>query len=183
MKTACVLLAEGFEEVEAITPIDYLRRAGIDVRVLGVSGRTVVGSHDIKIDADQGPEGLTGDYDCVVLPGGGRGADNLAASPSVVELVRRQFRAGKLVAAICAAPAVVLHGACGILQGRRFTCFPGLESKVTGASFSEDRVVVDGNLITSRSAGTAGEFSAAIAQALVGADASRELAGKVLLRR
>jgi protein deglycase len=98
-----------------------------------------------------------------------------------VELVKKQFAAGKLVAAICAAPAVVLHGACGILAGRRFTGFPGTEAKVSGAIFSEDRVVQDGNLITSRSAGCAGEFAYAIVNQLVGEDAADELAAKVLM--
>ena len=183
MKTACVLLADGFEEVEAITPIDYLRRAGIDVKILGVTGKTVSGSHGIKVECDLGSEGFSKDYDCVVVPGGGRGADNIAASPQAVFLIKRHFGAGKLVAAICAAPAVVLHGACGILQGKNFTCFPGLEAKVSLANFSEERVVVDGNLITSRSAGTAGEFSAAIVIALAGQDAVDKLTQSVLLRK
>ena len=182
MKTACVLLAEGFEEVEAVTPIDYLRRAGVDVKVLGVTGKAVSGARGIKIESDLGMEGFSKDYDCVVVPGGGRGADNIAASPSAVYLIKRHFAAGKLVAAICAAPAVVLHGACGILQGRRFTCFPGLEAKVSGAAFSPERVVVDGNLITSRAAGTSGEFAFAVVRELLGEDAARELAEKVLLR-
>jgi 4-methyl-5(b-hydroxyethyl)-thiazole monophosphate biosynthesis len=181
--TACVLLADGFEEVEAVTPIDYLRRAGIDVKILGVTGKTVSGSHGIRIEADAGTEAFSKDYDCVVVPGGGRGAGNIAASPSAVYLIKRHFGAGKLVAAICAAPAVVLHGACGILQGRRFTCFPGLEAKVSGASFSEERVVVDGNLVTSRAAGTSGEFAAAIVRALLGSEAADQLASEVLLRK
>jgi len=182
MKTACVLLADGFEEVEAVTPIDYLRRAGVEVKTLGVTGKTIAGSHGVKIEADAGSEGFAKDFDCVVVPGGGRGASNIAASPQAVFLIKRHFDSGKLVAAICAAPAVVLHGACGIVRGRRFTCYPGLEAKVEGADFSADRVVVDGNLITSRGAGTAGEFSQAIVAALVGEDAARELAEKVLLR-
>jgi protein deglycase len=182
MKTACVLLADGFEEVEAVTPIDYLRRAGMDVKALGVTGRIVSGSRGIRIESDLGSEGFSRDFDCVIVPGGGRGADNIAASPAAVYLIKRHFGAGKLVAAICAAPAVVLHGACGILKGRRFTCFPGLEAKVEGATFSDDRVVVDGNLVTSRSAGTSGEFAWAIVRELLGADEAAELAQRVLLR-
>lgn len=181
MKTACILLADGFEEVEAVTPMDYLRRVGVELKIVGVTGRTVSGSHGIRIETDLGAEGLGRDYDCVVVPGGSRGADNIAASPGAVYLIKRHFATGKLVAAICAAPAVVLHGACDILKGRRFTCYPGLESKVTGASFSEARVVVDGNLITSRSAGTSGEFSRAIVAALLGEEEAAELARKVLL--
>jgi 4-methyl-5(b-hydroxyethyl)-thiazole monophosphate biosynthesis len=182
MKTACVLLAEGFEEVEAVTPIDYLRRAGVDVKILGVTGRSVSGSHGIRVEAELGAEGFSQDFDCIVVPGGGRGADNIAASAPATFLIKRHFAAGKLVAAICAAPAVVLHGACDILKGRRFTCFPGLEAKVSGATFSRDRVVRDGNLITSRSAGTAGEFSRAVVEALLGADEATELVEKVLLK-
>ena len=109
MKTACVLLADGFEEVEAVTPIDYLRRAGIDVQILGVTGRTIAGSHGIKIEANLGTEGFNRDFDCVIVPGGGRGAGNIAASPTAVYLIKRHFGAGKLIAAICAAPAAVLH--------------------------------------------------------------------------
>jgi DJ-1 family protein len=182
MKSACVLLAEGFEEVEAITPIDYLRRAKVEVSIVGVTGRLVSGSHGIKVEADASSDALLKDYDCIVVPGGGRGADNLAASPAVSFLIKRHFAAGKLVAAICAAPAVVLHGSCCILAGRRFTCYPGLESKVTGASFSVERVVIDGNLITSRGAGTSGEFAQAIVALLVGEAEAAELAEKVLLR-
>jgi protein deglycase len=181
MKTACVLLADGFEEVEAVTPVDYLRRAGVEVKILGVTGKSIAGSHGIKIEADLGSEGFSKDFDCVVVPGGSRGAANIAASPQAVYLIKRHFDAGKLVAAVCAAPAVVLHEACGILAGRRFTCYPGLEAKVTGASFSEDRVVVDGNLVTSRAAGTSGEFARAVVAELVGKDAAEELAEKVLL--
>ena len=181
MKTACVLLADGFEEVEAITPIDYLRRAGVEVHIVGVTGKTVTGSHGIRVEAGLGSEGFNRDYDCIVVPGGGRGADNIAASPAAVYLIKRHFAAGALIAAICAAPAVVLHSACGILQGKRFTGFPGTESKVQGATFSEDRVVVDGKLITSRAAGSAGEFSRAVVAALVGEAKAEDFSAKVLL--
>jgi protein deglycase len=181
MKRACVLLAEGFEEVEALTPVDYLRRAGVEVRTVGPGGREVRGAHGIVVRADAGPEGLAEVYDCVVVPGGSPGAANLAARAEVAALVKRHFAEGKLVAAICAAPALVLHGACGILAGKRFTGYPGTEASVSGASFSEDRVVMDGNLITSRAAGSAGEFSYAVVKALVGEDAADELASKVLL--
>jgi 4-methyl-5(b-hydroxyethyl)-thiazole monophosphate biosynthesis len=182
MQTACVLLADGFEEVEAVTPIDYLRRAGIEVKILGVTGKTVSGSHGIKIEADLGSEGFKLDYDCIVVPGGGRGADNIAASPAAVFLIKRHFAAGALVAAICAAPAVVLHSACGILKGKRFTGFPGTEKKVEGAIFSEERVVIDGKLITSRAAGCSGEFARAIVGELLGQNEADDLAAKVLLQ-
>jgi 4-methyl-5(b-hydroxyethyl)-thiazole monophosphate biosynthesis len=181
MKTACVLLADGFEEVEAMTPIDYLRRAGVEVTTVGVTGPEPVGSHGIAVRADRGLEALGADYDCIVVPGGGKGAANLAASAEAAAAIKRHAIAGKLVAAICAAPVVVLHEACGLLAGKRFTCYPGLDSRAGGASFVRERVVVDGKLITARAAGCSGEFAYAIATALVGEDAADELAEKVLL--
>ncbi|HUW41432.1 MAG TPA: DJ-1 family glyoxalase III [Rectinemataceae bacterium] len=181
MKKALVLLADGFEEVEALTPVDYLRRAGIEVKTVGVSGAIVEGGHGILVRADMELSELSTPVDCLVVPGGGKGADNLAANAAVVDLIRRHFFSGGLVAAICAAPAVVLHEACGILSGRSFTGFPGTETRVTGAEFWKDRVVVDGNLITSRAAGCSGEFAYAIVEALVGKAAADELADRVLL--
>ncbi len=181
MKKVCVLLADGFEEVEGLTPIDYLRRAGLEVRVAGVTGKDVVGGHDIRVDTDITVDEMDEDFDAVVIPGGGQGSKNIAADADSVELIKRHFAAGKLVAAICAAPVVVLHEACGILAGRRFTCFPGLEGKAAGATFSPDRVVADGNLITSRAAGCSGEFSYAIINHLLGEEAADKLAETVLL--
>ncbi len=181
MKKVCVLLADGFEEVEGLTPVDYLRRAGLEVRVAGVTGRDVTGGHDIRIDTDLTLDELDEDFDAIVVPGGGKGSENIAASADAVALIKRHFAAGKLVAAICAAPAVVLHGACGLLSGRRFTCFPGLERNVRGATFVAERVVVDGNLITARAAGCAGEFSRAIIASLLGQTAADKLAETVLL--
>lgn len=182
MKKAIVLLAEGFEEVEALTPVDYLRRAGVEVTLAGVGGRDVTGSHGIRVDTDLALDELEEElFDAVVVPGGLPGASNLAASPEVVALVRRHFAAGRLVASICAAPALVLHGACGILAGRRFTGYPGTEKGVEGATFAAGRVVVDGNLVTSRAAGCAGEFAVAIVAELLGEETARGLADRVLL--
>jgi len=180
MKTVCVLLADGFEEVEAVTPIDYLRRAGAEVSVLGIARTHVVGARGIKVEADIGPEGLKRNFDCIVAPGGGKGSANLAADKTVAEFIQRHFAAGRIVAAICAAPVVVL-GPLGILKGRRFTCFPGLENDVKDAGFCADRVVVDGNLITSRAAGTAGEFALALISALFDSAKAREIARAVVL--
>lgn len=183
MKKACVLLAEGFEEVEAITPIDYLRRAGVEVLTLGVGGRSIRGSHGVLVEADGTVDGSSAAtaWDCVIVPGGAVGAGNIAASREAVALIRAQAASGRLLAAICAAPAVVLHGACGILGGRRFTGFPGTETQVSGAVFVAERVVVDGNLITARAAGCAGEFARSVVARLVGEDAAAELAARVLL--
>jgi 4-methyl-5(b-hydroxyethyl)-thiazole monophosphate biosynthesis len=187
-KKALVFFAEGFEEVEAVTPVDYLRRAGIEAVMVSI-GRTtqVQGSHGIQIKADavldelekQGKLDPAG-WDAVILPGGGKGAENLASSPEVGSFVTAMSGEGKLICAICASPAVVL-APLGLLKGRDFTCFPGMEGRVSGASWKEDRVVIDGKLITSRGAGTAGEFAAAIIGELLGEDAGKKLAGSVLL--
>jgi protein deglycase len=164
-----ILLADGFEEVEAVTPADFLRRAGLEVRLVGVTGRTVTGGHGITVAADMGLEDLREEPDAVIVPGGGRGAENLAASAGSLDLIRRTHAAGRIVAAICAAPAVVLRKA-GVIAGRRVTCYPGLENTLAGATFSEDRVVVDGNVVTSRAPGTAAEFALKLVELLAGKD-------------
>jgi len=190
-KKVIVLLAEGFEEVEAITPIDYLRRSGIEVMAVAIGKNLVVkGSHGIQVTADALLDGLLAEgklsaWDGVVIPGGLPGSDNLAASRETGVLVTEMAAQGKLICAICAAPARVLSP-LGLLKGKKFTCFPGEEEKVTsassasnGAQWKEDRVVVDGSFITSRGAGTAGEFACAIIEKLTGE--GDKLAARVLL--
>ena len=183
MKRACVLLADGFEEIEAMTPIDFLRRAGVEVLTLGVTGLKVSGSHGIVVIADTSIDKAPADFDAVIVPGGMPGSRNLAANPMVIDLIQRQYVRGALVSAICAAPAYVLHSACGILQGRRFTGYPGTEKLVTGGVFIAERVVQDGNIITSQGPGTAAEFSLAIVTELVGKEAAEQLAFSTLVRR
>ncbi|MFW5884280.1 MAG: DJ-1 family glyoxalase III [bacterium] len=179
MKRAVVLLADGFEEVEAITQVDFLRRAGIDVVVAGVTGRDVVGGHDIRVNTDITVDEFGDSFEALVIPGGATGAANIAADEDAMRLVRRALDEGKLVAAICASPGVVL-GANGLLGTSTFTCYPGFESVATSGSFVEDRVVVDGKLITSRGPGTAAEFAEAIVTYLVGRSAADDLHRKTL---
>jgi 4-methyl-5(b-hydroxyethyl)-thiazole monophosphate biosynthesis len=187
-KKVMVLLADGFEEVEAITPIDYLRRAGIEVATVSIGGNAgVKGARGIPVTADTSLAELRGRgqvspafWDGVLLPGGMPGASNLAASPETGAFLKDMAAAGKLVCAICASPAVVL-APLALLQGRRFTCFPGMEERVSGAEWSEDRVVIDGNIITSRAAGTAAAWAAAIIEKLEGPEAARKLSESVLL--
>ena len=199
-KKVIVLLADGFEEVEAITPIDYLRRAGIEVTTAAVgakageSGLAVMGSHAVEVKADASLGALLREgklnasaWDGVVVPGGGQGADRLAASQETGAFLKEMAEAGKWVCAICASPARVLSP-LGILKGKNFTCYPGEEDKVSspssasfGAIWKKDRVVVDGCLITSRGAGTAGEFACAIIEKLAGSEESQKLAERVLL--
>jgi 4-methyl-5(b-hydroxyethyl)-thiazole monophosphate biosynthesis len=193
-KKVLVFLAEGFEEVEAVTPIDYLRRSGIDVTAAAVGKSLAVkGSHGIQVTADillesllAGGKLLPSIWDGVVVPGGLPGADNLAASKETGVFVKEMAAGDKLICAICAAPARVL-APLGLLKGKNFTCFPGEEEKVIspasasfGAQWKEDRVVVDGSFITSRGAGTAGEFACAIVEKLTGE--GEKLAVRVLLK-
>ena len=187
-KKVIVLLAEGFEEVEAVTPIDYLRRAGIDLTVAAIGkSQAVKGSHGIEIKADTTLDILrkklsVSAWDGVIVPGGLPGSDNLAASPEAREFLGEMGEAGKLICAICAAPARVL-APLGLLKGKKFTCYPGEEKKVACAIWSEDRVVIDGSIITSRGAGSAGEFACAIIDKLTGAGEGEKIAEKVLINR
>jgi 4-methyl-5(b-hydroxyethyl)-thiazole monophosphate biosynthesis len=174
MKKAAVLFADGFEEVEAITPVDFLRRAGIQVFTAGVGTREVKGSHEIRVTTDMTVDELPRDLDAVIVPGGMPGAKNVALSKKAVSIIVEASNAGKLVAAICAAPAVVLAGA-GLLAGKKFTCYPGYENEVSDGAFSAERVVRDGNLITSRGPGTAAEFAIEIIRYLEGDEAAAKI--------
>jgi 4-methyl-5(b-hydroxyethyl)-thiazole monophosphate biosynthesis len=186
MKNAIVVLAEGFEEVEAVTPIDYLRRAGITVTVAAVSSNlSVKGARGITVNADTLLCDIikrkeTAAFDAVVIPGGMPGASNIAASQEAAALIREMASAGKLVCAICAAPAVVL-APLGILSGKKFTCYPGMEEKVQNGTWTDDNVAIDGSIITSRSAGTAGVFAVAIITQLLGQAEGNKIAQAVLL--
>lgn len=183
MKTAALLLADGFEEVEAVTPLDYLRRAGIEVVSLGIGGTKITGAHEIPVTADKEIK-QAAEYDAVVIPGGMPGATNIAASPEADKLIRGHLAKGKLVAAICASPAVVLASK-GILKGKKATCHPSFENelKASGAGFSEDRVVRDGNIITSRGPGTAAEFSIEVISFLLGPGAAKTIFEGTLQKR
>lgn len=181
MARAVVLLAEGFEEIEAVTPIDVLRRAGVEVVTAGVPGRRVRGAHGLVVEADVAVAEAPADPDLLVLPGGMPGAENLARSPQVRELIARAQQSGKRLAAICAAPAVAL-APTGVLAGHRATCYPGFEQRFSpDVRRSEERVVVDGPLVTSRGPGTALEFSLALVEQLVGAAKAAELRQKMLV--
>ena len=163
----------GFEEVEGLTVVDMLRRLGIECDIVGKSD-DITGSHGIVIKADKLLEEITvKDYDAVVLPGGLPGATNLRDDEKVISLVKEMNKAGKIVAAICAAP-IVLERA-GVLEGRGFTAYPGVGEKIEGGNFKEELVVMDGNIITSRGPATSMEFAFSIAEALgVNADSQRK---------
>lgn len=179
-KKVVVLLAEGFEEMEAATPIDVLRRAGAEVTVAGLGGRTIRGAHGLAYQADAELDAVDDDWDLVVLPGGMPGAKNLGESPKARKLAEKALASGKRVAAICAAPVMTL-GAWGMLDGRKATCYPGMEKMFPAkVAFSPERVVVDGQVTTSRGPGTALEFSLALAEQLAGRETSAGLAKEML---
>jgi len=187
-KKAILLLAEGFEEVEATTPMDFLRRAGIEVIVAAIGeNKCVKGAHGIAVCADVSLEELVKQgkaapdaFDAVVVPGGMPGASNLAASREAGSLLTAMAAAGKPVCAICASPAVVLSP-LGLLKGRKYTCYPGYEKDVKDGIFKEEAVVLDGNLITSRAPGTAALFALAIISLLVGEAEAKKIKDAALL--
>ncbi|MCL2276468.1 MAG: DJ-1/PfpI family protein [Treponema sp.] len=191
-KRAVVFLADGFEEVEAVTPVDYLCRAGIDVTTVSISDSARVTGRwgGIKLTADTTlAEFIRQDvknFDAAIIPGGMPGAANIAASENACKLLKEMSAAGKLICAICASPVIVL-APLGILAGKNFTCYPGMEEKIPDYSnglsgkWSDSRVVTDGNLITSRGAGTAGEFSIAIIEKLINKETAVKTAQTVLI--
>ncbi|MCL2084144.1 MAG: DJ-1/PfpI family protein [Oscillospiraceae bacterium] len=172
-----VLLAEGFEDIEALAPVDILRRASVDVKLAGVTGETVTSANGVTVQTDC----LLCDVpldgcDMLVLPGGSPGWKNLRGSEPVLELVRRAHDGGKLLAAICGAPVILAE--LGLLKGRRAVCYPGMESELTrfGAVAPENETVVrDGNIITARAAGSSIDFGLRLAAALNGEDAAGEV--------
>ncbi len=181
-KTVLVVLADGFEEIEAVTPMDVLRRAGLEVIVAGVGKREVAGAHQITVETDLMIEQYQELPDAIVLPGGMPGAENLSKSEALKDLLQKMKRSGKLIAAICAAPAVVL-APNGLLDGKRATCYPGYENELgPKVKFTADRVVVDGQVTTSRGPGTAIEFSLELVSQLVSAEKAAQLAQKMVVK-
>lgn len=181
-KKTAMLFAEGFEEVEALTVVDLLRRAEIGCDIVAIAGTdAVTGSHGIGVRADAAFDQLVlDDYDAILLPGGQPGTTNLAADGRVLDALRRFHAAGKLTAAICAAPTVLAKA--GLLEGRRAVCYPGLEDKLTGRVGGDGPVEVDGTVITSRGVGTAIPFALALVEYFCGAERARELARSIVFR-
>lgn len=181
-KKVLIVLAEGFEEIEAITPIDVLRRAGLEVTTAGIGGTEITGSHNITVVTDTTIREIEELPDAIVLPGGMPGAENLSKSGALRELLKKMNDEGRPIGAICAAPAVAL-APTGILDGRTATCYPGFENRFGKAIvFSPDRVVVDGNITTSRGPGTALEFALELAGRLAGAEVQKELSERMLVK-
>lgn len=182
-KRACVLFVDGFEEIEAVTVVDVLRRAGVQTSVLGVEQRQVTGSHGLTLRMDAALKDvidLGTTFDAVVLPGGMPGAAKLRDSDVVRDFVVAQHGGGAVAAAICAGPIALARS--GLLEGKVATCFPGFEAELGGATFSDAVVVDAGDVITSRGVGTALDFAIALVARLVDAATARSLGEKMLVR-
>ena len=170
-----VFLANGFEEIEALAPVDFLLRAGVNVKTVGISGKFCRGAHGINVEADLLPEDvvLNDKLQGVILPGGMPGAENLNNSDDVQKAIDYCAENGKIIGAICAAPFVL--GRKGLLEGKNATCFPGFEGELKGASLSESGVVTDGTIVTAKGAGVAWEFGAAICSVLMGEEKAQQI--------
>lgn len=182
-KKVCVFLADGFEEVEGLTVVDLLRRAGIEVTTVSIMGRNMIhGAHGIDVSADcQFEEKQYDEEDMLVLPGGMPGTTNLGDHKGLKNLLERFYKNGNYIAAICAAPSV--FGKLGFLQGRKATCYPSMEDTLEGAQFVEDSAVCDGNVITSRGVGTAIEFSMLIIEKLLNKKTADDLKDSIVYKR
>lgn len=179
-KQVCVFLADGFEEIEGLTVVDLLRRAGIEVTTVSITDSlTIHGAHGIDVLADKLFDEVDFEkQDMVVLPGGMPGTLNLGAHAGVKEVLEKANEAGKILAAICAAPSVL--GKYGYLKGRKATSYPGFEPQLDCAEYLYDAVVVDGNVITSRGMGTAIPFSLVLIEQLLDAETATKLGEAII---
>lgn len=175
-----MFLANGFEEIEALLPLDLMRRAGLEVTTVGVGGKDITGSHGITVMADITDSDLADNApECVILPGGMPGTKNLDASPVVHKALDDALENNSLICAICAAPMIL--GKRGILRGKNATCFPGFEEYLEGATVG-GRAVRDGQVITGVGMGAALEFGIEIVAALKGREEAEKLAAAVLAK-
>lgn len=174
-----LFLADGFEEIEAMTPVDVLRRAGIDVVTVGIGGKEITGSHGIRITADitdtEADDQLSGgaSFDMIVLPGGMPGTTNLDKSATVDSFIKAAASSDAYIAAICAAPTILAKR--GLLDGKMATCYPGMEDLMTGAEVYASDVILDCNVITARGMGVATEFALQLVECLKGEGTAEDL--------
>lgn len=169
-----LFMADGFEEVEGLTVVDILRRAGVELKTVSIMGRkNITGSHQIEVVADLTFEEITEKADMLILPGGMPGTLHLKAHKGLEQLIRESTGHGTYLAAICAAPTV--YGEQGLLKGKKATCYPGMENGLVGAEVRYESVVMDGTFITSRGLGTAIDFALKLVEVLE----SREVADTI----
>lgn len=174
-----MILGNGFEETEAIGPIDCLRRAGLEVCTLGIGGGIVVSSHGIEMRADRSIDSLTQadkeQAEMVILPGGLGGVSEIIACPPAVELVRYAAEHDRYIAAICAAPTI--FGGMGLLEGKKAVCYPGMEEGLVDADVQLGaHVVVDGKIVSAQAAGSTLEFGLTLTQLMAGREKAEEVA-------
>ena len=175
-----ILLADGFEEIEALTPLDILRRAGLDVRTVAVTNKIAVGSHGIPVICDMTADEVKLDeLTAVIFPGGMPGSLNLDASPFSDKAIGAVTKNGGIIAAICAAPLVL--GRRGLLKGKHAVCYPGFENELIGATVPNNvAVAIDGNIITARGMGVAIHFSLAIVEKILGREKADDIGKSII---
>ena len=175
-----IFMANGCEEIEGLTVVDIVRRAGIEIETISITDENkVTSSHEITFETDTTKyKAYFASYDGIVLPGGLPGTTNLGADETVNKVIKEFAQEGKLVCAVCAAPSVL--GLAGILEGKKATCYPGYEDKLLGATFTEEKVAVDGNVITSRGLGTTIPFALEIVRYLSGDEVADTIAQKII---
>ncbi len=168
-----MFLADGFEEVEALAPLDLLRRAGIDVKTVGIGSKQITGAHGITVFADLAEDETSDTADAVILPGGMPGTLNLDASATVERTLLDTANAGGYICAICAAPRVL--GRLALLDGKRFTCYPGTEELIPNGIYTAERVTVDGKAVTARGMGCAVDFGLTLIELFCGKETADRL--------
>ena len=179
MAKVYAFVADGMEEVECLAVCDCLRRAKVDVKLVSIMGRKMVtGSHGFKIEADCLFEEIEDDADVLFLPGGLVGTNNLKAHKGLAEMLKAHAAAGKRLAAICAAPSVL--GDLGFLKGKKAVCYPGFESRLTGAEVLAVPVVTDGHITTSRGMGTAIAFALELTKRLKDEETAKQVGRSIL---
>ena len=179
MRSVYVFCADGFEEVEGLTAVDLLRRAGVSVTMVSIMGRTkITGARNISVNTDILIEDIKEEADMLVLPGGMPGTLNLAGNETLAALIRSYDDRGKKLAAICAAPSIL--GVMGILKDKNAVCFPGFEEKLAGANVLDVPAVTDKNVTTGRGMGAATDFALELIRVLQGEDKAKEMAEKIV---
>lgn len=176
-----MFLANGFEEIEALYTVDVLRRAGVDIKTVGVNGKTATGSHNIPVICDTTTNEVEPDneLEMIILPGGLPGSTNLDEDKTVDKFISYANENGKLICAICAAPFIL--GKRGILNGKRAICYPGFENQLEGATIVNVGCVRDGNIITGRAMGSADDFAFEILSALRGEEVATKIKNAIIL--
>lgn len=173
-----VFLAEGFEEIEALAPIDILKRGGVEVRTVGVNGKTIKGSHNISIITDITTEDINlDDIEAVVLPGGMPGTLNLEKNDVVINTVKYCYEKNLLIGAICAAPSILGH--LGMLNGKKATSFPDFQKELIGANLDNEYVSNDGMIVTARGMGVSTEFGLKLLEILKNIDVAEKVKGSI----